>query len=361
MRVRLPPLAPTRRRRLRTDREAFEHFAAYEALPASPLYAELARIVARDAFLTSLASPRLAGEPPANMLFGAVHRLLVDRPDHPLAAFYGSMTPAPRPPAGVAPAFESFCRAQGPAIRRIVATRRVQTNEARRSGVLLPALGVIARAEGAPIALVDVGTSAGFTLLVDRFRITYGGAGANFSTGPAGGRVAFTIEARGARPPPPPNGLVISAAVGIDLLPVDPSDDESRRWLEALVWPEQADRRERLVASLAEARAHPPRIVEGDAVDVLPAVLASLPAGAVPVVVHQHVLSKISDAGVRRIDDAIIEASRGRTIHRLGNDFARSDGVVYEVEHRTYRGGAPDRSVIARCAPHASWIEWLGP
>ena len=56
---------------------------------------------------------------------------------------------------------------------------------------------------------------------------------------------------------------------GIDLNPLDVTDPADVAWLEALIWPEQSDRRERLRAAIAVVAADPPILVRGDLLDEL--------------------------------------------------------------------------------------------
>jgi hypothetical protein len=46
------------------------------------------------------------------------------------------------------------------------------------------------------------------------------------------------------------------------------------RWLSCLVWPDEGDRAERLAAAIASARRAPPRVVKGDLLTGLPALVA---------------------------------------------------------------------------------------
>ena len=58
---------------------------------------------------------------------------------------------------------------------------------------------------------------------------------------------------------------------GLDLNPLDVTDDEEMRWLELLVWPGQEHRLQTLRSAVEIARRDPPRLIQGDlATDVSP-------------------------------------------------------------------------------------------
>ncbi|MEJ7585876.1 MAG: DUF2332 family protein [Acidimicrobiales bacterium] len=78
--------------------------------------------------------------------------------------------------------------------------------------------------------------------------------------------------------PRPADGRVapIAERVGLDRTPIDVTDDESVRWLEACVFPDRLDRLHRLQAAVALVRPDPPRVEAGDAVADLARVAATL-------------------------------------------------------------------------------------
>ena len=59
-------------------------------------------------------------------------------------------------------------------IAPLLATRYVQTNEVNRAAAIAPLVNLYAQRSGLPVALVDVGCSAGLNLLLDRYRIELG-------------------------------------------------------------------------------------------------------------------------------------------------------------------------------------------
>jgi hypothetical protein len=135
----------------------FRAFASRKCAGVSPLYAALGAALAGD-------------RAPPNMLFAAVHALLLDTArDDPLAAHYASLTPHPKPPEDAFSAFKAFCRKHEDAIAALLARRAVSTNEVGRSACLMPAYARVAALAGEPLRIVEVGASAGLNLLWDRY------------------------------------------------------------------------------------------------------------------------------------------------------------------------------------------------
>ncbi|MDM4763746.1 DUF2332 domain-containing protein [Galbitalea sp. SE-J8] len=158
--------------------------------------------------------------------------------------------------------------------------RRTQTNEPRRLATALPALAAIP----GPLALLEVGASAGLCLYPDRYAYRYDG-GAVLGDSP----VVLECATTGAPPIPARLPEVVWRA-GIDVNPLDVGDDDAVRWLETLVWPEQHERRDRIRAAIEIARADPPLLVAGDLNERLDEVAASAPGDATLVILHTAVM-----------------------------------------------------------------------
>ena len=256
----------------------FTRFATLEARGASPLYERLALGVADDEELLALAAQGRSEQPAPNLLFAAVHLLLLSGVQDDLAAFYPSVTESAPLAGDPFPHFRRFCHEHADAIAEMLRERRVQTNVVERCGLLLPAFGIIARRSGGkPLALVEVGASAGLNLLWDRYSFDYGGGR---RWGSATSPVRIETELRGAHAPPlPEEPLVVAERTGIDLNPIDVRDTNAVQWLRALVWPEERQQMQRLDAAVALAQTTPPTLLKGDALDLLPGVLSSAPQG----------------------------------------------------------------------------------
>jgi hypothetical protein len=165
-----------------------------------------------------------------------------------------------------------------PAVSAEMRVRGTQTNEPRRCAVLLP---VLAQVPG-PIALLEVGASAGLCLYPDRYSYSYDGRRID----PTGGPSTVLLECATTGNPPIPTELPqIAWRAGIDLNPLDLTNADDTAWLETLIWPEQHERLARIRAAMDIVRADPPLIVKGDAIDDLPALVAQAPTEATLVIV----------------------------------------------------------------------------
>lgn len=199
-------------------------------------------------------------------------------------------------------------------VRATVLSHATQTNEVGRCAALLPVLG---RLPG-PLALLEVGASAGLCLYPDRYSYRFTGE-VEAALDPSDGRSPVVLACRTEGAPPVP--AVMPEVVwrgGIDLRPLDIRDDESVRWLEHLIWPEHEDRRARLEAAVQLARADPPALVRGDLVEALPELAAQAPPDATLVVFHSAVLAYLSGADRQEFTTAV----RALDAHWVSNEGA---------------------------------------
>jgi hypothetical protein len=315
----------------------YQRFSAEETAGRSALYTEVTRQVAGDRELLAILCELEPAKRQPNLLLAAVRHL------------YGDF-------ARDWPQFRERFFARRSEALELIRTHRTQTNEPARCATLLPVLASLPQ----PLALLEVGTSAGLCLLPDRYGYDYGdgrrlGAPALDGRGPV-----FRCEVNEATPVPASLPEVVWRA-GLDLAPIDVTDDESVSWLESLVWPGEGDRLTLLRAAVEVARADPPRIVQGDLRHDLPALAEHAPAGATLVVFHTAVLGYVHDAADRRRFADSVRAVGARWI---ANEPPRL--VVREQPPRP--GPVPggeillslDREPLAWVDPHGAWLQWLG-
>ena len=337
--------------------EIFRHFAELECPGMSPLYEILSWNVANAPEILAIAAQRRAGQPVSNLFFAAVHALLIEEPSHPLASFYPDLASGRSPSGGPFPAFRSFCLERRDRIVEMISVRRVQTNVVRRCALLLPAfLRAISNWNGAPVVLVEVGASAGLNLFWDRYGYDYGGG---VRWGDLMSPVQLTTTSLGdTRPPVPAREINVTGRVGIDLNPVDVSDNDAVSWLQALVWPERRDEAELLQRAIELARTTPPRLIAGDALDVLPEVLDSLPTDMVPLIFHSHTLNQFPTEARERFGELVNHYGSQRDLALISLESRQSQGNS-ELDLTTYINGVRTWEHLAQCDSHGYRIKWL--
>jgi hypothetical protein len=237
-----------------------------------------------------------------------------------------------------------------------LARRPVQTNEVRRSWTLLPCFLEIARRTGAEtIDLLELGASAGFNLLWDRYRYRY-------EAGTWGGRDAL-LELDGQERTPVPAGLLELAARvrrrrGIDLDPVDVTTEEGALLLRSFVWPGQEGRLERLDAAIEAVRRQPPELVRGDLVELLPHALAERAPDALTLVFQTAVVGYLSEAGWEQARSALTEAGREGGLALIWTDRPAPDvHSHWGLWLQLWPGGEPE--LLAHADFHGAWLEWV--
>ncbi|RME24092.1 MAG: DUF2332 domain-containing protein [Deltaproteobacteria bacterium] len=342
------------------DRErtaaAFREFAAHESVQRSPLYVRLARAIADDVGLLALAGSCPPDQPPPNLLLAAVRDLLLGGAEHRLAGWLvgGDRTAAEGGDEDdeLVDCFRDFCSAHRGAILHRLRTRRVQTNEIGRVALLLPGLHHVAASVGRPLATIELGASAGLNLLWPEVEVDYG----DQRTGPPQPAVRLRCASRGGRLPlrrhPPADGL----RLGIDSHPLDITDEPTRRWLEALIWPEDDDRRHRLRQAVQAARRHPVTVERADIRRGLQSLLDRVPSDQHPVFLHTAVIYQLSADERAALDDEFAALGRRRPVHRLSMEWVDSGQTELRLDHYTASG--VDHRVLATVNAHGHWIDW---
>src|SRR5688572_21097041 len=137
-----------------------------------------------------------------------------------------------------------------------------QTNEVRRSAVLLAGFLTIAAETRLPLRCFEVGASAGLNVFWDRFAYELGAA----TWGDPASPVRVPTDWSGPLPPLDAPIRVLERAA-CDRRPTDLTDAAQRRRLLANIWPDQFHRIERSERAIELALAAGVRVEEADAVD----------------------------------------------------------------------------------------------
>lgn len=324
---------------------------------SSPLYAQLSLEIAGDPTILSLVTEADLSQQVSNLLLGAVHFLLLSGIASPLAEYYPNLSSHPRPLEDAYPHFRAFCLEHAETIRQLVTTQRVQTNEVQRCTALLPAFGMATKRSGdRPLALVEIGPSAGLHMLWDQYGYAYGPAG---YAGKRDSPVQLVCVPQGDVQPPLPGRLpVVRYRIGIDLAPIDVRDDTAIRWLRALIWPEHNDRARLLEQAVQIARLDPPSMIAGNAADLLPQVLHAVPSETVLCVYHSYTLNQCPSPVREKILERLMEFSKERDLFRISLEWYSGQHQPH-LELFSYHDGTMKSELLAYCESHGRTIEWL--
>ena len=311
----------------------YRDFGELEARGQSAIYEQWALGVADDPALITLVEELPLQKRQPNLVFACARLLGAPERDYP--------------------AFRRWLMPNWSAVVSEALARSTQTNEARRCASLLPALSLIP----GPLALLEVGASAGLCLFPDRYSYSYDGdAPRDPPAGPS--TVLLESTTTGGMPRPRSVPRIVWRA-GLDLHPLDVRDADDMHWLETLVWPEQHERRARLRAAIRIAAENPPRIVRGDA-SVLASLAAQAPDDATLVVITSAVLVYLPFAERMRFVESVrvldarwisLEGVRGLpTVRDALPDDGGSDGRFVL---------ALDEVPLAFTGPHGQSLDWI--
>jgi hypothetical protein len=302
----------------------------------SRLYAALSRSLADDPMVAAIVGEHKPLWEAPLRLFGGVH--------------YLELSGVVRHPW---PKLRGVLEANRDWLARFVAEQPVQTNEVQRCWGLLP--GFLTVAGGCPMDLVELGPSAGLNLFWDRYRYRYDEASWGADDAP--------LVLSGAAEGGPPRALFATEAsvrgrTGIDRRPVDVSTEHGARLLEAFVWADQPDRLERVRKAVEVVRADPPRLMQGDYVEILPALLRARDLDALTVVFHSVSTVYLREDECARLDEIFAAEGERGSLARVSYEFVR-DEIGFEsfaLDVQTWPG---ERHRLARLDGHANRMEWV--
>ncbi|MCB1525821.1 MAG: DUF2332 family protein, partial [Rhodoblastus sp.] len=224
-----------------------------------------------------------------------------------LAAFYPPNDPGDDEPFWRA--IEATIAAQGADMTAFLGSPP-QTNEVVRSAVLLGGFLTIAEAVGRPLALYELGASAGLNLLFDRYAYDLDD---NRKWGDAKSPVRIGSVWKG-RAPALTTPLEIASRAAVDLRPVDARVSDDRERMLAYIWPEQTERLRRIEPALDMVAKSDLKVEQGDALAWLKNVMAGPPSDGLCRVVFHSVFVQYLPADLRRaLREKIVEIGERAT------------------------------------------------
>ncbi|MEI2354927.1 DUF2332 domain-containing protein [Mesobacillus zeae] len=334
--------------------ETFRNFAEIECKGSSPLYERLSIDISADREMLQFASSARRGQPVPNLLFGSVHFLLQKGSESPLREYFGSLTENPRTPDGQAfHHFKQFCMKNEGDVRTILQTKLVQTNEVRRCSYLFPIFCYIQSLIDQPLALIEIGTSAGFQLLFDQYKYSYD-CGETY--GNPSSNVMITSEIKGeGRPILGMSTPQVASRIGVDLRVNDFSSDEDELWLESLIWPEHQERRKLFKQAAKIVQEHELKLIEGNGVELLLEISREVPKDEALCVFHTHVANQMSLKSKIGLLETVSEIGKERDIFHIYNNIQDRN-----LHLDSYISGKEVARTIGKTDGHGRWFTWEG-
>jgi hypothetical protein len=308
--------------------------------------------IARDDNLLEICSNARDGQPIPNLLFGAVHYLLLKGKEHPLKEYYPSIVNNPKSYKESFEFFKDFCINYRSEIESTLKTRLVQTNEVRRCAYLYPAFCTIYEKAKKPLALVEIGTSAGLQLLWDKYSYSYG---QNVIYGNKDSKLNITAEIKGENTPilhstPPP----VSTRIGLDLNTIDLNDEEEKLWLKSLIWTEHRDRLFMFEKAASYIKESPVSLVDGDGISLLSKYVENIPEDNVICIFHTHVANQIPLEMKKHLLQTVETIGKKRDVFHIYNNV--QDRFLH-LDY--YLDGIESQNTIAETDGHGKWFEWF--
>lgn len=367
---------------------------ARETRASSPLYAHLSDALAADDEVAAIIEVAPLAQRRATLVFAAVHDLLLRGVEQGALADYYPSVGGERPPdAAATDAFLDVLDRHRAAIADRLRTRSTQTNEPGRTAGQRAALSWLqTRTHPGPggvdarrLALVEVGTSAGLLLHLDRYIHRFvtgpGDAGRRSATSSVPDDAAtppVVIETRCLGQVPDVRLAPVDRRIGIDRTPMRVSDPDDRAWLRACVWPEHVDRLVRLDAAMTLATAHDDlEVHRGDLLELLEPVVEAIDADLQVVVLHSATLAYLAPEDRRRFDAILDQIGRRRPLWRVGLEghflepfatlVARQLGPPdaerpgFVIAASAWVDGRRQDAALGRVQSHGDWLRFSPP
>lgn len=241
-------------------------------------------------------------------------------------------------------------------LRRFVSEQGVQTNEVRRSWLVLPCFLWVAERTGAEeLDLLELGSSAGLNLVWDRYRYRYREG--------MWGEQSASLELTGEERSAVPARLLertprVGKRIGVDQAPIDVTTDEGARILKSFVWAGQEDRLQRLDQAVEALRRDPPEVVEGDLAQLLPEALERASGDGLTVVFQTATFGYLESEARERVRALLNETGSRRPLAFVSTGEPRSGQSGWGLRVLLWPGGT--RNYVAEADYHGAWLDWYG-
>lgn len=228
-----------------------------------------------------------------------------------------------------------------------------QTNEVRRAACLIGIGHWLMDRLGLPLAVSELGASAGLNLNWDKFSFSAHGV----SFGPADAAVQLHPDWRGDIPPNAPPA--VAERRGVDLNPLDPTEPADELRLLSYLWPDQPERQRITRAAVALSSGAPDK---GDAIDWLEQRVTNALPGQTHLI-YSTIAWQYFPAAAQARGTALIEAAGAKATDASPLAWfameADEAGPGAALTLRLWPGDL--RLSFGRIDFHGRWVEWVNP
>jgi len=236
-----------------------------------------------------------------------------------------------------------------------------QTNEAGRSASIMAGLLWLAQRVVPRFELFELGASAGVNTMMDRYGYDLGGV----KVGPATSPMQIAPEWRGeGTPPAPPKDFAIRSVRGCDITPIDLSDPKAALRLKAYVWPDAAQRMQRIDAAIQLAGERAPEVVAMDAGAFVAEQLAKPQAEGTTRAMFHSIMWQYMPADTQNAITAMLEEHGAKATRDCPLAWVSLETnpatFRHELRVRYWDGADGDGTphLLANAHPHGAWVEW---
>lgn len=337
----------------------FIRFAENECKETAPLYNNLCKEIAGDEELLAIAAHTSVGQPMPNIFLGAIHFLLLQNPEEPLAKYYPTITKINITGFINFDLFKEFCVSNKERIQKLVSTKIVQTNVVNRCSYLFPIISELIESDDKPLTIVDIGTSAGLTLSFDDYEYWY-----NQKKAYGNSDVVIHTEIRGEcfKYPKALNNKITK--IGIDQNPIQAKDHHEQLWLKALIWPDHLMRFQIMDMALRNEKLADVQFIVAHSNSDFENILSFIPSNEQLIIYATHTLYQFSPEAKIEFYEMLDRLSVVRDFSFISAEATRSQQEKYQtknvvVELIQYINGMKAEKWIAETDGHGNWVRFL--
>ena len=333
--------------------KTFLRFSELEAQKSSPLYAYWSKQIAEDRVLLELISYIPASQPKPNLFFASV-QYLANKGNHPLKAYYSNFDQSQE---YLDASFNSLKEFVGLYKNDLIAcfqTKLVQTNELNRSSYLYPIFSEIAQETGKPLTLIEIGTSAGLLLNLDHYQYEIREKEQTLKFGDTDSNVVVYAENLG-KSLTKVSPFIVRDRIGIDLNIVDLNQEEEYEWMQALIWPEQQERKEMFRRVSQFNKNIPKTLHTGDFLEFIPTFIENINNETQIVLFHTHVANQFNESLKQNLLTMIETISEQYPLYHVYNNLFDANLHVDFVS----RTITTQKKLITDYDGHGKYYRWF--